>query len=66
MPYFRNYLAENISLLIKFNVKCLCGYMTSSKYFYLEYILLVVHATTIECSTAVKVINTLLLLSIHG
>ena len=37
-PQFRNFLTENLLLIIKFKVKYFHGYMTTSKYSYLEYI----------------------------
>ena len=45
IPGFGNFSTENISLIKKFKVKYFHGYMTSSKYFNLEYILLpIIHA----------------------
>ena len=38
IPYFENFSTENISLIIKFKVNYFRGYITSSKYFYLEHV----------------------------
>ena len=47
--YFRNYLIENISLIINFKIKYYHGYMTSLKYIYLKHIsLAIIHTTIVD------------------